>query len=74
MRLCFLPPCGPELNPAEHLWKSLRRDGFANKVLANLDAVERVLPAGLVALESNHEKTRSTTAFKWITSLFLKAN
>jgi transposase len=24
MRLIFLPPYSPELNPAEHLWESLR--------------------------------------------------
>ena len=74
MRLIFLPPYSPELNPAEHLWKSLRQDCFANHVFADLDAVERVLAGGLVALESDHEKTRSMTAFRWITSISFKAN
>ncbi|WP_218511882.1 transposase [Variovorax sp. dw_308] len=33
MRLIFLPPYSPELNPAEHLWESLREDCFANQRL-----------------------------------------
>lgn len=32
MRLVFLPPYSPELNPAEHLWEALREDCFANHV------------------------------------------
>lgn len=74
MRLCFLPPYSPELNPAEHLWKSLRQDCFANNVFADLDAVECALTQGLVALESDRQKTQSMTAFNWITSISLKAN
>lgn len=74
MRLIFLPPYSPELNPAEHLWKSLRQDCFANNVFADLDAVERVLAGGLVTLECDHQKTRSMTAFNWIISISLKAN
>jgi hypothetical protein len=34
------------------LWESLRENCFANHVFANLDAVERALTGGLVALES----------------------
>ena len=49
MRLLFLPPYSPELNPAEHLWEALREDCFANHVFADLDAVERSLTDGLRA-------------------------
>lgn len=73
MRLIFLPPYSPELNPAEHLWKSLREDCFANHVFANLDGVERALTNGLVALEADPIRTRSMTGFKWITSISLNA-
>jgi transposase len=69
MRLLFLPPYSPELNPAEHLWESLREDCFANHVFTDLRAVERALTAGIVALESNPARTRSMTGFKWITSI-----
>ncbi len=50
MRLIFLPPYSPEFNPAEHLWKSLREDCFANHVFANMAAVEQALTKGIVAL------------------------
>lgn len=73
MRLIFLPPYSPELNPAEHLWESLREDCFANHVFANLDAVESALTNGLVALESDTARTRSMTGFKWTTSICLHA-
>jgi len=73
MRLIFLPPYSPELNPAEHLWKSLREDCFANHVFTSLDAVESALTKGIVALEADPVRTRSTTGFKWITSISLNA-
>jgi len=74
MRLILLPPYSPELNPAEHLWESLREDCFANYVFVNLDAVERALTKGLVALEADSARTRSMTGFNWITSISLNAS
>ena len=58
MRLIFLPPDSPELNPAEHLWQALREDCFANHVFTDLDAVESALTTGLVALEADPTRTR----------------
>ena len=40
MKLLFLPPYSPELNPVENIWEELREKGFDNKVFANLDALE----------------------------------
>ncbi|CAM3927839.1 IS630 family transposase [Roseateles saccharophilus] len=73
MRLMFLPPYSPELNPAEHLWKAIREDCFANHVLRDLDAVEAALTGGINALEANPVRTQSMTGFKWITSISLNA-
>jgi hypothetical protein len=73
MRLLFLPPCSPELNPAEQLWEALREDCFANHVFADLDAVERILTDGLRALEADPSRTQSMTRFEWITSIRLNA-
>lgn len=53
MRLLLLPPYRPELNPAEHLWEGLREECLANHVFTDLGAVERVLTAGLRALEAD---------------------
>ncbi len=74
MRLVFLPPYSPELNPAEHLWKALREDCFANHVFRDLDAVEHVLSGGLAALEADPIRTQSMTGFDWIVSISLNAN
>lgn len=73
MRLLFLPAYSPELNPAEHLWEALREECFANHFFTDLDAVEHALTAGLQALESDPERTRSMTGFDWITSISLNA-
>ena len=34
--LLFLPPYSPELNPAEKMWQTIKRD-FTNKLFNNLD-------------------------------------
>jgi hypothetical protein len=73
MRLVFLPPYSPQLNPAEHLWKALREDCFANHVFADLDQVETVLADGLAAMEADPVRTQSMTGFEWITSISLNA-
>ncbi len=69
MRIILLPPYSPELNPAEHLWEALREDWFANTVFHDLDAVEDALDNGLIALESDPQRTQTMTGFKWITSI-----
>jgi hypothetical protein len=74
MRLLFLPPYSPELNPAEHIWKSLREDCFANHVFASIDAVVTTLANGLAALEEDNTRTQSMTGFDWIASISLNAN
>ena len=73
MRLMYLPPYSPELNPAEHLWEAIREDCFANHVFADLDAVEAALTDGIACLEANPSRTQSMTGFKWITSISLNA-
>lgn len=73
MRIVFLPPYSPELNPAEHIWKTLREGWFANTVFKDMRAVERVLCQGLRALESDQERIRRIAGFSWIKSISLKA-
>lgn len=73
MRLLMLPPCSPELNPAEHLWEAIREDCFANHVFADLDAVVSAFTTGLCDLEADPCQTRSMTGFGWINSIFSNA-
>ena len=74
MRLVYLPPYSPELNPAEHLWDSLRENHFANTVSSDIDAVETALAGGLRVMESDHSTTQKLTGFNWITSISLNAD
>jgi len=73
MRIIFLPPYSPELNPVEHLGEEIREKWFPNRVFKSLDAVESVLVEALHSLEQSPEKVASITGFDWINNLILKA-
>jgi transposase len=66
MRLLFLPPYSPELNPVEHLWDELREKHFHNRVFDSLDAVEDHLVASLHDFELDQPGIHSLTAWPWI--------
>src|SRR3954452_5013724 len=66
MRLVFLPPWSPQLNPVEHLWEEVREKWFANYLFSNLKAVERQLVRGLISLEQNRTQVASLAGFRWI--------
>jgi len=74
MRIFFLPPYSPELNPVEHLWEEIREKWFPNKVFKSLDAVESILAEALDTLERSPEKMASLTGFDWINNLISKAD
>jgi transposase len=74
MRIIFLPPYSPELNPVEHLWEEIREKRFPNRVFKSLDAVESVLVDALHSLEQSPEKVAGITGFNWINHLILKAS
>ena len=54
-RILFLPPYSPELNPAEHIWKTLREGWYANTVFRDMRAVVNALGDGLQTLEFDLE-------------------
>ncbi len=64
--LVFLPPYSPELNPAEQIWNTLRRDYFANRVFDSLNAATLQAESGLVHLSSNRKTLKSLTNWTWI--------
>lgn len=64
MRLLFLPPYSPELNPVAHLWDELREKHFHNRVFDPLDAVEDHLAARLHASELDQARIHSITAWQ----------
>lgn len=66
MKLLFLPPYSPQLNPVEHLWKEVREKYFANTVFNSLDAVENHLMEALTFMNQTPDMVKSFSGFDWI--------
>lgn len=66
LRLVFLPPYAPELNPVEHLWDDLREKFFHNRVFVSIEALEDHLVSALLAFENDTDKVQSITGWDWI--------
>ena len=72
LRLIFLPPYAPELNPQEHVWDELREKYFHNRAFDSLEALEAHLEQGLAQLENQPEKMQSLTGWEWIINSIYK--
>jgi transposase len=66
MKLIFLPPYSPELNPVEQLWKAMRGKWFANKLFNTMDALEDNLVQALRWVESSNDWVKSFSLYNWI--------
>ena len=66
LRLLFLPPYSPELNPQEHLWDELREKHFHNRVFDSIDALEDHWVIALRNLENRPDRVKSITGWDWI--------
>lgn len=66
LRLVFLPPYSPELNPQEHVWDELREKFFHNRAFESLDALEAHLEAALHQMESDQARMQSIAGWEWI--------
>jgi putative transposase len=68
IRLFFLPPATPEMNPIEQIWKELRKQGFRNESFSTLcDVVDRLCE---VICSLTATTIRSITARDWIIECF----
>jgi transposase len=74
MKLHFLPPYSPELNPAEHLWDELREKHFHNRVFESIDALEDHLIDSLRDMENDVDRVASITRWPWIITAVSNAN
>lgn len=74
VKVIFLPPYSPELNPVETIWKYLRENYFGNKTFNSLDEIEEVLCHSLNHLNQNPEIIRSMACFNWINTISLTDN
>ena len=61
--LLFLPPYSPELNPAEKIWKHLKRK-FTNKHFSSLEQISEFFTETLSKMDQN--LIISTCAYKYI--------
>ena len=68
IRLFFIPPYTPEMNPIEQIWKELRKRGFRNEIFATLEKVIDRLCNVINGLSA--EVIRIITGRNWILSCF----
>jgi putative transposase len=68
VRLIYLPPATPEMNPIEQIWAWIRRHGFKNEIFQTLDKVIDRLCETICSL--SNETVRSITGRHWILSMF----
>ena len=64
IRLCFLPPYTPELQPAEHLWP-LADETVANRPFASLDELTDALDRRCSILTDDPTLIKANTNFHW---------
>jgi transposase len=74
LRLLFLPPNSPELNPVEQVWEYLGENHLGNGTFPTLEAVGQRLAAGLRSLGEQPELARSLTCFAWLNTIRLSSN
>jgi DDE superfamily endonuclease len=64
VHLEFLPPCTPELQPAERLWPALN-EGVANRPFATVQGLERALVRRCRQLLAQPDRIRDLTHYAW---------
>lgn len=66
IRLWFLPPYSPELNPVEIIWRQIRKTHFNNRYFNSMDMVIDELEVALKEIYDDKMGTKSLTCFKWL--------
>jgi transposase len=74
MELLILLPYSPELNPAERLWNSVRRDRFVNRYFETLDEAIKEAKNGMADLKRNKKDMISLLRWPWIEKAIVKNN
>ena len=66
IKLLYLPPYSPQLNPKENLWDEIREKIFKNYPLKSMDEVRAKLKQAILYIERNPAIVRSITSFPYI--------
>jgi transposase len=59
LRLFFLPPYSPELNPDEPVWNDLKNNGIGRKVITGPEQMKREVVGHLRALQKSPNLIRA---------------
>jgi transposase len=70
IKLLFLPPYSPELNPKENIWEEIREKIFKNHALKSMDAVNAKLNEAILYIQRNRAIVKSITSFPYIVKSF----
>lgn len=73
IRLMYIPPYSPELNPTEMAWKITRKDFFHNTYFQSIQAVDNQLYKALSHYTKSKEFLAAACGFKWIVNPILNA-
>ena len=66
IKLVFLPPYSPELNPQENIWEEIREKIFKNYALKSMDEVNAKLDEAVLYLDHNPRIVQSISSFPYI--------
>ena len=67
IRMFFIPPRNPEMNPIEQVWKEVRKRSFKNSMFDSLKKVENTLSETRTSLSK--KTIKSITGRDWILSM-----
>ena len=65
IKIEFLPPYSPELQPAERLWQ-LVDEPLVNQYFETIDDIEEILAQRCCVLTTMSEKIRNLTNYHWL--------
>jgi len=66
IKLLFLPPYSPELNPKENIWDEMREKIFRNYALKSMDELDAKINEAVLYIENNPALVKSITSFPYI--------
>ena len=64
IRLVYLPPYAPELQPAEMLWTPVD-EPIVNQHIPDLDTLEQIIAGRCIYLAGQPDRIQSQTRFHW---------
>ena len=65
IRLIFLPPASPELNPVEQLWQQLRDNSLANRTYENYADIEKTCCSAWLTFTERKNAITSLCTRSW---------